>query len=298
MKTIVPIYEASSTCNSNQKALLNEILSHTLEVLDHMHTDATEVNENNAHSDAFAQAFGAINKKKVLFVLRRIHQMIDVTTIKILDCKGKGSRGSASAYSSQEHGYYLGTSILLSSDRVSEDLSVPTNYGTMIHELSHGICKTVDSEKGGDPIYYPSLAYNEMKDRSIIYRFADAYRVYAELVQKDYHYVTMAVANNPISPIVEDIKNINWSPKNPVYSGTELTINWDKVPNATAYDVQLICNNSIIIDFGEIIDTQVKYKLTQQDMYQTLTISIQAVSTDDVLTYVAASSYYTGNSQG
>ncbi|MBL4705220.1 MAG: LamG domain-containing protein [Flavobacteriales bacterium] len=92
--------------------------------------------------------------------------------------------------------------------------------------------------------------------------------------------------------------NFSWSPRNPVYVGTEITLKWDAVPGASSYEVKLMRDGHTILT-KTVNEAQLKYTIVKDDLFKLLSAKVSALS-DSALSSEEATSpeYYVGNEFG
>jgi hypothetical protein len=101
----------------------------------------------------------------------------------------------------------------------------------------------------------------------------------------------------PPTPRLPAVSGLSWSPPNPVYVGTVMTIAWNAVPGATFYDVELFRDGTRFSD-TEVKQTTLQYRLRKADLYRTLTASVHAHSDTALPGPGTDAAYYVGNNMG
>jgi len=94
------------------------------------------------------------------------------------------------------------------------------------------------------------------------------------------------------------VQNLRWSPPNPVYSGTVMTVAWDPVSAAAGYDV-VIERERQPTRLDQIVSgTSLTYTLKGTDMFGWLTATVVARGPDNLPSLKASERYYCGNNLG
>ena len=98
-------------------------------------------------------------------------------------------------------------------------------------------------------------------------------------------------------PTLPMVQNPVWSPDNPVYLNTVLTLSWDPVSGATSYIVQLWRDGAPIVN-QTVTTPSVSYTLTSSDIWHFLHGTVCACSDSCITGDTVDVKYYAGNNQG
>jgi hypothetical protein len=187
----------NTTCSQRDQTNVTRALNGAASLFDAMHEDAVKAEFSNDRTNAFLEAFGA--NVDATLILNCIDNIVATKKFPIESCSGVGSYGAASAWNRGSKKFIVGGAIKRSTEP-NHSFSRASGFGTVVHEMSHAYCGTLDLsyEDGSgrlDTYKNKSVpAHNEIAD------IADAYRVYAEALWLVHNNPGQALDKGPTGP--------------------------------------------------------------------------------------------------
>jgi hypothetical protein len=106
------------------------------------------------------------------------------------------------------------------------------------------------------------------------------------------------VLGSPFPPTIspETMQNVVFTPPNPVFTGTVMTLSWPAYPGAVSYDARI---NGAAGNFeATVTGTSISYTLKWKDMLSNMGGWVHALDASGAIIAQGSASYYTGNGMG